>query len=87
MKRTFEWEDEIPDEYHVDLQDVFKMNNVERSGMATMAAELIDESYGTMKTKFKKDRHRLWEKNPLDKINREYAAKDAFVSYELYRIM
>ena len=87
MKRTFEWEDEIPDEYHVDLQDVFKLNNKERSGMADMAAELIDDSYGTMKTKFKQDGHRRWAKNPFDKINREYAAKDAFVSHELYRII
>ena len=53
--------------------------------MAHMAVALIDESYGDMKTSFPKYQHKLWEKGPLDDINIEYAAKDAYVSYELYR--
>ena len=53
--------------------------------MAHMAVALIDEEYGDMKTSFPKYQHKLWEKGPLDDINIEYAAKDAYVSYELYR--
>ena len=53
--------------------------------MAHMAVALIDEEYGNMKTSFSKSQHKLWEKAPLDRINIEYAAKDAYVSYELYR--
>ena len=53
--------------------------------MAHMAVALIDDSYADMKTSFPKSQHKLWEKGPLDDINIEYAAKDAYVSYELYR--
>ena len=87
MKRTWEWEVEIPDEYHVDIQELFRLDNKIRTGMAPMAAELLDESYGTMKSKFPGDGHKKWEKNPLDEINRVYAAKDAFVAYKLYRLI
>lgn len=87
MKKTFRWDDEIPDEYYVDLQDVFQQKHKRRIGMAAMAAQLIDDSYGTMKSNFKSEWHRRWEKNPLDEVNLEYAAKDAFVSHELYRII
>ena len=53
--------------------------------MANMAFALIDEEYADMKTKFHKDQHKLWEKTPLDAINIEYAAIDAYVAYEVYR--
>ena len=53
--------------------------------MASMAVVLIDEQYADMKTKFHKDQHKKWEKTPLDAINIEYAARDAYVAYELYR--
>uniref|UniRef100_A0A8I6YB11 3'-5' exonuclease domain-containing protein n=1 Tax=Hordeum vulgare subsp. vulgare TaxID=112509 RepID=A0A8I6YB11_HORVV len=56
-----------------------------RTSMAHMAVALIDEEYGDIKTNFPKSQHKLWEKTPLDRINIEYAAKDAYVSYELYR--
>uniref|UniRef100_A0A8I6XUJ1 3'-5' exonuclease domain-containing protein n=1 Tax=Hordeum vulgare subsp. vulgare TaxID=112509 RepID=A0A8I6XUJ1_HORVV len=56
-----------------------------RTSMAHMAVALIDEEYSDMKTNFPKSQHKLWEKAPLDHINIEYAAKDAYVSYELYR--
>ena len=55
------------------------------TSMAHMAVALIDDSYADMNTSFPKSQHKLWEKGPLDPINIEYAAKDAYVSYELYR--
>ena len=51
-----------------------------------MAAAYIHEDYGDMKTTFPKRQHRAWQKNPLDRINLDYAAVDAYVSFELYRI-
>uniref|UniRef100_A0A8I6WNG8 3'-5' exonuclease domain-containing protein n=1 Tax=Hordeum vulgare subsp. vulgare TaxID=112509 RepID=A0A8I6WNG8_HORVV len=75
---------EIPAGCLVDLQTIFRLRH-DRTSMAHMAVALIDESYGDMKTSFPKCQHKLWEKGPLDDINIEYAAKDAYVSYELYR--
>ena len=77
---------QIPREYYVDLQDeYFKYTGHERAGMGTMAQRLIDSSYGDMKKKFHHHRHRLWGDFPLPKMNIDYAAIDAWVSYKLYR--
>ncbi|KAK1626984.1 hypothetical protein QYE76_001299 [Lolium multiflorum] len=70
-------EDEDEDEY-------FKYTGHVRAGMATMAQRLIDSWYGDMK-KFHHHGHRLWGDFPLPNMNIEYAAIDAWVSYELYR--
>uniref|UniRef100_A0A8I6YBN2 3'-5' exonuclease domain-containing protein n=1 Tax=Hordeum vulgare subsp. vulgare TaxID=112509 RepID=A0A8I6YBN2_HORVV len=75
---------EIPAGCLVDLQTIFRLRH-DRTSMAHMAIALIDESYDDMKTSFPKYQHKLWEKGPLDDINIQYAAKDAYVSYELYR--
>uniref|UniRef100_A0A8I6YF46 3'-5' exonuclease domain-containing protein n=1 Tax=Hordeum vulgare subsp. vulgare TaxID=112509 RepID=A0A8I6YF46_HORVV len=75
---------EIPAGCLVDLQTVFRLPH-DRTSMAHMAVALIDAEYGDMKTSFPKSQHKLWEKAPLDPINIEYAAKYAYVSYELYR--
>uniref|UniRef100_A0A8I7B964 3'-5' exonuclease domain-containing protein n=1 Tax=Hordeum vulgare subsp. vulgare TaxID=112509 RepID=A0A8I7B964_HORVV len=75
---------EIPAGCLVDLQTIFRLRH-DRTSMAHMAVALIDESYGDMKTSFPKYQHKLWEKGPLDDINIQYAAKDAYVPYELYR--
>ena len=83
MKKT--WDIEIPAACHIDLQDIFKLEH-DRTSMASMAVALIDEEYADMKSKFRKnDLHKTWEKTPLDRINIEYAARDAYVSYESYR--
>ena len=82
MKRT--WGIEIPAECHIDLQDMFKLDR-ERIGMADMASALIDEEYMMMMKNFPKTGHKFWEKKPLDPINIEYAARDGYVAYELYR--
>jgi hypothetical protein len=78
------WNIEIPAECHIDLQDLFKLDR-DRTGMADMAASLIDSSYKVMKQKFPSIQHKFWEKSPLDDINIEYAARDGYVAYQLYR--
>ncbi|KAM0850176.1 hypothetical protein ACQ4PT_053252 [Festuca glaucescens] len=77
----------ILDEYHVDIQDVFKIDSGYdiRDAMGKLVEVIINESYMTMKDKFPKDRHNYWEWKPLEKINLHYAAIDGYVSYELYR--
>ncbi|XP_071676826.1 uncharacterized protein [Lolium perenne] len=58
--------------------------NLMRDGMASLATSIIDESYGLMKSKFPRERHKDWDEQPLSDLNLEYAAKDAYVSYQLY---
>ena len=53
--------------------------------MADLAAAIIDPSYKSMKKSFRKEKHQFWEWKPLSPIRLEYAAKDGYVSYELYR--
>ena len=52
--------------------------------MADLAAAIIDPSYKNMKKSFPKEKHQFWEWKPLSPIHLEYAAKDGYVSYELY---
>ena len=82
MSRT--WSIQIPDEFHVNIQDLFKIEGGGRAGMAKLAAIIIDESYGKMKTNFPSTQHHCSEKQPLYPINLEYAAVDGFVTYDLY---
>ena len=74
MRHTFGIE--IPAGCLVDLQTIFRLRH-DRTSMAHMAVALIDDSYADMKTSFPKSQHKLWEKAPLDRINIEYATKDA----------
>ena len=76
----------IPDEHHVDIQRLFCIKGGgERDSMADLAAAIIDPSYKNMKKSFPKEKHQFWEWKPLSPIHLEYAAKDGYVSYELYR--
>ena len=82
----------IPDGKHIDLQDMFMLPGRPRTGMAAMAEHLIHPKYADMKTKFvtdyeKRVGHSFWEYKPLADMNLEYAATDAYVSYELCRII
>ena len=79
------WGIEIPAVCHIDLQDLIHYRYPEKTGMADMAAVLIDPKYAGMKKKFPNNQHKFWEKNQLDRINLDYAAIDAYVSFELYR--
>ena len=77
---------EIPEECYIDLQDLIHFDEQDgKTGMADMAAAYIHEDYAGMKTTFPKRQHMCWQKNPLDWINLDYAAVDAYVSFELYR--
>ena len=53
--------------------------------MADLAEAIIDPSYKTMKTSFPNNKHDYLEWKPLSPVHLEYAAKDGYVSYELYR--
>jgi ribonuclease D len=76
----------IPDEFHVDIQDVFKIKGQgDRDSMGDLAAVFIDASYKEMKKACTSSMHDKWEWKPLSQKHLEYAAKDGHVSYELYR--
>lgn len=82
----------IPDGKHIDLQDMFMLPGRPRTGMADMAEKLIHPKYAGMKTRFvtdyeKRQGHYFWEYKPLADMNLEYAATDAYVTYELCRIV
>jgi elongation factor P hydroxylase len=45
----------IPPNKHIDIQDIYKIDGRERSGMAAIAAKLIDPKFKTKKADFKND--------------------------------
>ena len=68
----------IPDDKHVDIQDLFRIDNCPRTGMAAMAAKLIHPKYAGMKDNFvsdfeKRQGHDYWDFKPLADMNLEYA--------------
>lgn len=74
----------ISDEHHVSIQRQFCIKGGgERDSMAGLAVAIIDSSYKNMKKSFPSEKHKFWE-NPLSTLHLEYAAKDRYVSYELY---
>ena len=77
MKKSFNIE--IPAACHIDIQEIFRPRHHERTSMAHMAVDLIDDYYADMKTKIKN--HNEWETTPLHGKNIDYAATDAFVAY------
>ena len=85
MKHTLDIE--IPEDHYIDLQDLMHFDEKEgKTGMAQMATAFIHQGYEEMKTKFKKSNHAKWGKCPLDSTNLHYAAIDAYVAFELFRI-
>ena len=75
----------IPADNWIDLQSLVKIKGRgRRDGMASLASCILDESYSEMKNGFPSKRHDYWEEEPLSNLNLEYAAKDAYVSYQLY---
>ena len=52
-----------------------------------MATDLIDPWYAEIEKKLPSEAHDNWQCKPLDKINKDYAAIDAFVAFELYRVI
>ena len=88
MKMMRTWNIKIPEDHYIDLQGLihFDEQDGDKTGMAHMATAFIHEGYERMKKKFHKRNHNFWEKNPLDWINLEYAAIDAYVAFELFRV-
>ena len=50
MNKT--WGFEISEAFHVHIQMLYRVDGVERSGMAALAAELIFDHYAKMKVEF-----------------------------------
>ena len=76
---------QILEAFHVDIQMLYQVKGEERTGMATLAVDLISDHYAKMKKNFPSNRHGFWEESPLSDVNLHYAAVDGYVSYELYR--
>ena len=56
MKKT--WGFEMPDNFHVDIQDIYYIKgSTGRSGMAALAGEIIEETYKNMKSKLQPKGH------------------------------
>lgn len=70
-----------------DIQVIWKDpdNTKRRQGIKDIAGALIDPCYYNMKDGFGHKEHGMWSDAPLPRAHMEYAAKDAYVSYELYR--
>ena len=82
------WENvNMPATFYVDLQDLYKIKGSDKAGMAVMAAELIDPWYAKMKERLHHNAHRDWEVRPLPEANKKYATIDAYVAFELYRVI
>jgi hypothetical protein len=80
----------IPQHKHIDIQDIYKIDGRERSGMAAIAAKLIDPKFKTKKIDFKNDYskcegHNYWEWKPLSEKNLHYASLDGYMMYEIFR--
>ena len=76
----------IPNKHHVDIQKQFYIKGGgERDSMGDLAVAIIDPPNKNMKKSFPRDKHQYWEWKPLSPLHLEYAAKDRYVSYELYR--
>ena len=76
-----------PDKY-VDLQRKWRVpnNGKKWQSLAEFAASLIHPSYSKMKQKIDRNSdHLLWGDSPLPNKLIEYAAKDAYVTYEAWK--
>ena len=74
----------IPLQFHVDIQDHFRVNDKVRTGMAMLAKVLLSNFYTSMKANLPPGGHHHWENMPLGETHVQYAAIDGFVSFELY---
>ena len=76
----------IPDECHVDIQDLYRIKDLpQKDGMGDLAEMIIHPSYKELKNKFDKAEHDYWEWKPMTEMRLHYAALDGYMSYELYR--
>ena len=84
----------IPIFNHFDNQKIWKDpdlikyrsdGSVGKHGMKDLAGLLIDPLYYEMKGAMTNEDHQLWHIAPLSEKHLHYAAKDAYVTYELYK--
>ena len=75
----------IPIQFHVDIQDYFRVDGKPRTSMATLAKVLLSKFYEGMKGVLGPFGHHHWEDMPLGETHMKYAAIDDFVSFQLYR--
>ena len=76
----------IPDECHVDIQDLYMIKDPpQKDGMGDLAERIIHPSYKELKNKFDKAEHDYWEWKPMTEMRLHYVALDGYMSYELYR--
>jgi hypothetical protein len=70
---------------HVDLQRLWRYpdGGTGKAGMARLASDIIDREYAGMKIEFPKHLHERWEWRHLDYDAIKYAARDAYVCYEM----
>jgi len=79
---------------HIDIQQIWKDPDLiklrsdgspGKQGMKDLAGLLIHPSYYEMKGGMTDADHQLWHQAPLSQKHLDYAAKDGYVSYELYK--
>jgi hypothetical protein len=69
----------------MDLQDHFNAPGQARAGLATMAKEIIDKKFKDHKELFRKlNLHNTWHLWELRPEHIHYAAKDAYVCYDVF---
>jgi hypothetical protein len=74
----------ITPEYHVDIQDLFKIKEKgDRAGMGALEVAIIDDSYKNMK-KFTDLMHQQLHL-PLSPEHLRYVAIDGYVCYDMYK--
>ena len=72
----------------VDIQEQYKIKNNDKSkdSLGDLSATIIDPIFLNVKGDAKKNKlYKKWVNFPLDDEQVSYAARDAYVSYEVYR--
>ncbi|XP_073353748.1 uncharacterized protein [Aegilops tauschii subsp. strangulata] len=70
----------------VDIQKEWRVPEatMELDSLGDVSDMLIDDYYNNMKKKITDDEHRRWATLPLSMRHIEYAAKDAYATYEIW---
>ncbi|CAM0945843.1 unnamed protein product [Alopecurus aequalis] len=75
---------------HKDIQTIWRDPDNEKprcrkQGLKDVAAAIIDPYYENMKDGFGEEEHKIWADASLPPKHLEYAARDAYAAYEIYR--
>ena len=79
----------IPSCCFKDIQSIWSDPDLEKrgngkQGLKDLASAIINVCYKDMKDDFGEKEHNMWAEEPLPRKHLEYAARDAYVAYELY---